>query len=198
MKTLNKEMAAVRQRPLRLMQFGEGNFLRAFVDYMVDISNEKGVSDIGIAVVKPIPFGNLERFRQQDNLYTVILRGQMDGKVVNDARIVTSIQKTIDAYESYGELVETACLESLQIIISNTTEAGIVFDADDRFESEPPSTYPGKLAKLLFERFQKFEGDAGKGLAIIPCELIEHNGDRLHDCVNQYISLWGLGETFRN
>lgn len=198
MKTLNKEMAAVRQRPLRLMQFGEGNFLRAFVDYMVDISNEKGVSDIGIAVVKPIPFGNLERFRQQDNLYTVILRGQMDGKVVNDARIVTSIQKTIDAYESYGELVETACLESLQIIISNTTEAGIVFDADDRFESEPPSTYPGKLTKLLFERFQKFEGDAGKGLAIIPCELIEHNGDRLHDCVNQYISLWGLGETFRN
>ncbi len=197
MKTLNKEMAAARQHPLRLMQFGEGNFLRAFVDYMIDISNEKGVTDIGIAVVKPIPFGSLERFRHQDNLYTVILRGQMDGKVVNDARIITSVQKTIDAYESYGELVETACLESLQIVVSNTTEAGIVFDPEDRFACEPPSTYPGKLTKLLFERFRKFEGAADKGLVIIPCELIEHNGDRLHDCVNQYSSLWGLGEAFQ-
>lgn len=197
MKNLNRDMITAQQRPIRLMQYGEGNFLRAFVDYMVDIGNEKGVTDIGVAIVKPIAFGSLDRFREQDNLYTVVLRGQMDGKIVNDARTVTCVQKAVDCYEEYSAYAETGCLDTLRFIVSNTTEAGIVFDENDRFEATPPATYPGKLTKLLFERWKKFNGAADKGLIIIPCELIEHNGDKLHDCVNRFIDLWKLGTKFK-
>ncbi|WP_101909981.1 tagaturonate reductase [Marasmitruncus massiliensis] len=197
MKTMNKDLFTAKSRPIGVMQYGEGNFLRAFADYMIDIANEKGVTDLGIAIVKPIPFGSLDRFHEQDNLYTVVLRGQMDGKVINDARVITSVQKAVDAYSEYADYMETACLDTLKIVISNTTEAGIVFDETDKLESEPPVTYPGKLTKALYARFKKFAGAADKGLVIIPCELIEHNGDKLHTCVNQFIDLWKLGDDFK-
>ncbi len=197
MKTMNKDLFAAKSRPIGVMQYGEGNFLRAFADYMIDIANEKGVTDLGIAIVKPILFGNLDRFHEQDNLYTVVLRGQMDGKVINDARVITSVQKVVDAYGEYADYMETSCLDTLKIVISNTTEAGIVFDETDKLESKPPVTYPGKLTKSLYARYKKFSGAADKGLVIIPCELIEHNGDKLHTCVNQFIDLWKLGEDFK-
>lgn len=197
MQRLTTAMVSKSCRPIRVLQFGEGNFLRAFVDYMIDIANEKGVTDCGIAIIKPIPFGSLERFAQQDNLYTVVLRGQQNGKVVSDARIVTSVEETVDCYSNYSRMEELACLDTLQIVVSNTTEAGIVFDSTDRFDLEPPTSYPGKLTKLLYRRFQAFSGASNKGLVIIPCELIEHNGDQLHNCVNRFIDLWGLGEPFR-
>ncbi len=197
MKTLNKDLVAAPSRPIRVIQFGEGNFLRAFVDYMIDIANEKGLADMGVAIVKPIAFGSLERFREQDNLFTVILRGQMDGKVVNDARVITCVQQAVDAYGDYSDYAAIGSLDTLKIVISNTTEAGIVFDAADRFENTPPETYPGKLTKLLYERFTKFSGAPDKGLILIPCELIEHNGDKLHACVDQYIDLWKLGGAFK-
>ena len=197
MKNLNKDMAKKVSRPIAVMQYGEGNFLRAFVDYMIDIANEKGVTDMGIAIVKPITFGSLERFDAQDNLYTVVLRGRQDGKTVNDARIVTSVEEAVDAYTQYDRYMEIGCLDTLKIIVSNTTEAGIVFDETDKFESTPPTTYPGKLTKVLYERFKKFNGAADKGVIIIPCELIEHNGDKLSDCVNKFIDLWKLGEDFK-
>lgn len=197
MQALNKSLVEKSPRPIRVLQFGEGNFLRAFVDYMIDIANENGATDSGIAIVKPIPFGSLERFDQQDNLYTVVLRGQQNGRVVSDARVVTSVEETVDCYTNYHRLEELAGLDTLQIVVSNTTEAGIVFDSTDQFDREPPSSYPGKLTKLLYRRFRAFSGALDKGLVIIPCELIEHNGDQLHHCVEQLIDLWGLGEDFR-
>lgn len=197
MKTLNKQLVTAAARPIRVMQFGEGNFLRAFVEYMIDVANEKNVTDLGVAIVKAVPFGSLERFHEQDNLYNVVLRGQMDGKVVNDARVITCVQQAVDAYTEYDAYVALGLLDTLQIIISNTTEAGIVYDATDRFEAAPPATFPGKLTKLLFERYTKFAGAPDKGLIIIPCELIEHNGTKLLTCVNQFIDLWSLGDAFK-
>lgn len=194
---LNSSMVTRTERPVKVMQFGEGNFLRAFVDWMIDIGNEKGVFNSNIAIVKPIAFGSLERFDKQDNLYTVELRGMEDGKTVEADRVVTSIAKTIDPFTDYAAY-EALCLsEELRFVVSNTTEAGIVFDESDRFELTPPATFPGKLTKLLYQRFQKFSGAADKGLIMIPCELIDNNGAELRRCVLKFVDLWQLGDAFK-
>ncbi len=181
--------------PIRLVQFGEGNFLRAFVDYMVDRANEAGIMDCGIAVVKPIEFGSLERFEKQDNLYTVNLRGKLDGEVINSSHVVTSIEKTVDIYSDPDSYMELSRLETLRFVVSNTTEAGIVLDLNDKIDGIP-STYPGKLTKFLFERFNCFGGDKSKGLILLPVELIENNGGKLKECVLALANAWGLGAQF--
>lgn len=197
MDTLSRKIKEVPSHPIRVVQFGEGNFLRAFADYMIDVANEKGVTDMGVAVVKPIQFGSLELFEKQDNLYTVVLRGQQDGKTVNDARLVTCVEKAVDAFNQYDEYAALAKLDTLKIVISNTTEAGIVFDPADKMELNPPLTFPGKLTKMLYERYQAFSGSEDKGLVIIPCELIEHNGDKLRECVLRLIDTWKLDAGFK-
>jgi tagaturonate reductase len=196
MKTLNKEITKAIERPVRVLQYGEGNFLRGFVDEMIDIANEKGVFHGNIAIVKAIPYGSLDAFREQEGQYTLSLRGIENGqpKVVN--RIITSIADAVGAYEDYEAYAAYGKLDSLRFIVSNTTEAGIVFDEADLFEAKPPKTFPGKLTKLLYERFVFFQGDREKGLIIIPCELIENNGGTLRQCVISYAKLWKLGEDF--
>lgn len=181
--------------PIRLVQFGEGNFLRAFVDYMVDRANEAGIMDCGIAVVKPIEFGSLERFLKQDNLYTVNLRGKLDGEVINSSHIVTSIEKTVDIYSDPDSYMELSRLDTLRFVVSNTTEAGIVLDLNDKIDGIP-ATFPGKLTKFLFERFNCFGGDKSKGLIILPVELIENNGGKLKECVLALVEAWNLGKEF--
>lgn len=196
MKSLNKEMIQKKEHPIRVVQFGEGNFLRAFVDYMIDVANEAGMFDGSIAIVKPISFGNLEGFQKQDNLYTVVLRGKENGQTVNDSRIVTSVAKAIDCKEDYEEYMGLAHLESLRFVVSNTTEAGIVLDKNDSMDGLP-ATYPGKLAKFLYERYTAFSGDMKKGLIILPVELIENNGGKLKECVLALCDCWELPETFK-
>lgn len=197
MKKINEVHKRV-SRDIKVVQFGEGNFLRAFVDYMIDVANEKGAFNGSVAIVKPISFGDLNRFHAQDNLYTVCLRGIKDGKTSVENRVVTSVEKVVDCYKEYNDFAALARLESVQFIVSNTTEAGIVYDETDRFELTPPQTYPGKLTKFLFERFQAFHGDMQKGLVILPVELIENNGGKLKECVLNYIKLWNLGDDFKN
>lgn len=197
MKQLNKEMVNVVKRPVKVLQFGEGNFLRAFVDYMFDICNEKGLFDGSIVLAKPIEFGSLEKFGEQDNIYTVSLRGRVDGEAKVQNRIITSVSDTVGVYEEYDRFMEYARLDTLRYIVSNTTEAGIVFDADDKFEACPPKTYPGKLTKFLYERYNAFDGAQDKGLVILPVELIDDNGIELERCVNEFITLWKLPEAFR-
>ena len=191
-----KEKAIKKEYPIKVMQFGEGNFLRAFVDYMIDILNEKGIFNGSIAIVKPISFGNLDMFKEQDNLYTVLLRGKENGKVVNDSRIITSVSKVLDCAEDYNEYVSLAKLDTLRFIVSNTTEAGIVLDKDDSFDGLP-STYPGKLTKFLYERFNAFSGAEDKGLIILPVELIEENGKKLKECVLALCDAWNLSKEFK-
>lgn len=191
-----KDKAFKTERPIKVMQFGEGNFLRAFVDYMIDIANEKGAFNGSIAIVKPISFGNLEAFKEQDNLYTVVLRGKESGKVVNDSRIITSISKVLDCRDGYDEYISLAHLDTLRFVVSNTTEAGIVLDPNDTFEGLP-DTYPGKLTKFLYERYTAFDGAQDKGLIILPVELIEENGKRLKECVLALADIWNLPQDFK-
>ncbi|MBR4981752.1 MAG: tagaturonate reductase [Lachnospiraceae bacterium] len=198
MNTLNKNLTNPVDRPIKVVQFGEGNFLRGFVDYMIDIANEKGLFDGSIVLIKPIEFGSLENFHKQDCQYTVSLRGMVDGeaKVLN--RRITSVKDAVDSYHEYDKYMDLATIATLRFVVSNTTEAGIVFDDSDKFDAAPPKTFPGKLTKFLYHRFETFKGDMEKGLVMLPVELIDDNGIMLKKCVMQFIELWNLSDEFKN
>lgn len=197
MERLSKEIIDAEKRPVKVLQFGEGNFLRAFTDYMFDICNEKGLFDGSIVIVKPRQGGSLETFKEQDNLFTVSLRGRVNGEPSVTNRVVTCAFDSIEAHKDYEKLVEYACLDSLRYVVSNTTEAGIVFDGLDSFEACPPKAFPAKVAKLLYERFKAFNGDTSKGLVFLPVELIDDNGPELKYCIEKYIELWQLPKAFK-
>ena len=185
--------------PIKVVQFGEGNFLRAFADWMIDILNEKASYNAGVAVVQPIEHGLVNILEQQDGLYHLLMRGLLDGKVKNEKRLITCIQRTINPFTDLNAFFELAKGANLSIIISNTTEAGIGFDPDDTpGEHKLAKTFPGKLTQLLLKRYQFFDGSASAGLGIIPCELIDRNGDKLKHAVLQYAGLWKLPAGFTN
>lgn len=198
MEQISRKMTGKKERPVKVLQFGEGNFLRAFVDYMIDIANESGEFDGDIVLVKPIEFGNLDRFHQQECQYTVQLRGIVDGEAKRINRVVTSVADAVDAYGEYEKYAAYAKLDTLRFIVSNTTEAGIVYDASDRLEMMPPKSYPGKLCKFLYERYQAFSGAMDKGLVMLPVELIDDNGIHLKECVLKQAENWGLEAGFVN
>ena len=187
-----------REKPNKtvIAQFGEGNFLRAFCDHMIDIANEKGVFAGGVAIIKPISLGNLDALREQNLQYNVILRGLENGEKVVGHRLVSCITEAIDPFSDYAAYENLAKNADLRFVISNTTEAGIVFDATDDYESKPANTFPGKLTQFLYTRFTHFDGDTTKGLIVLPCELIEKNGAKLRECVMQYSTLWNLPSEF--
>lgn len=193
---LISECVCPTERPIKVAQFGEGNFLRAFADWMIDIANEKGIYDGNIAIIKPTSRGNLDRFERQNNLYTVYLRGKKNGSVYNESRIIRSVSESINCYTNYPAFAALAALPTLRVVISNTTEAGIFFDPSDRFDRKPPESYPGKLTQFLFLRYQAFAGDPTKGLVILPVELLEDNGKILKDCVFKLAALWKLDSKF--
>lgn len=184
------------ERPIRILQFGEGNFLRAFVDYMIDIANESGFFNGNIAIVKPRPFGSIEAFAKQDNMYTVVLRGKENGSTVNSSRIITSVSEVLGCESHYERFMELAKEEALRFIVSNTTEAGIVLDTSDNFDGLP-HTYPGKLTKWLYMRFSAFSDSDNKGVIILPAELIENNGGKLRECVLALCDIWKLPTKFK-
>ena len=184
MQRLNKSITHAVDRPVKVMQFGEGNFLRAFVDYIFDVTNEKTDFNGGVVIVKPIEFGTLERFHDQECQYTLQLRGFVDGQPKEITRQITSVVDAVAAIEDYDKYIEYGTSETLRFIVSNTTEAGIVFDETDNDpNARPPKTYPGKLTQLLYKRYQKFNGAADKGLILLPCELIADNGIELKKCI---------------
>lgn len=197
MEILGKEMTGKKERPVRVVQFGEGNFLRAFVDYMIDIANEQGKFDGDIVLIKPIEFGSLEHFHRQGCQYTVSLRGIVDGQAKVCNRQITSVADAVDSYGEFHKFMKLAELDTLRFVVSNTTEAGIVFDAEDWFELEPPRSFPGKLTKFLYRRYEAFQGDRDRGLVMLPVELIDDNGVMLKKCVMQLIDRWSLGDGFR-
>lgn len=183
-------------RPIRIAQFGEGNFLRAFADWMIDIANESGDFCGNVAIIKPRAHGDLDAFTAQECLYTVQLRGVgPDGQPQVSSRVVRSIGAAINPYRDAQALWALAQSEELRFVISNTTEAGIEFRADDPFPGEGLSlTFPGKLTQLLLARFGHFSG--GHGLIMLPTELNDRNGDMLRDCVLRYCRAWNLGDAF--
>lgn len=196
MDRLSAAMSPAAARPVKVLQFGEGNFLRAFVDYFIDIANEKTDFNGAVVLVKPIPFGSLDMFHAQDCRYTVLLRGLVDGAPVEQSRLVTSVADAVDAYGEYAKYAEYAKCETLRFIVSNTTEAGIVLKEDDDFAACPPVSFPGKLCKFLYERAEHFDYAQDKGLIMLPVELIDDNGIMLKKCVKEMAKIWHLGDRF--
>ncbi|MBO4935953.1 MAG: tagaturonate reductase [Alistipes sp.] len=186
-KALNGQSVERTPHPIKILQFGEGNFLRAFVDWQVDIANEMGIMDAGIAICKPRPNssqkrGTIEVLKGQDCLYHTYLEGVKDKKPMKEVRLIKSVQCAINPYEEYDKYEQIILSPELKIVISNTTEAGIRYEEDD-LSALPPKSYPAKVAALLYKRFKHFAGDPTKGLCVICCELIEDNGSTLHEYV---------------
>ncbi len=185
------------KKPIKVLQFGEGNFLRAFTDWMLDIINEKTDFNAGIQIIQPIKNGMGELINAQDGLYHVLLEGIENSKKIQTFRLITCVNGVTNPYEDYSAYLALGENPDLEFIISNTTEAGIEFNSEDKNFSIPPKTFPGKLTALLYHRFRHFNSSPPKGLTILPCELIENNGLKLKECVLQYIELWSLPESFK-
>ena len=176
----------------RIIQFGEGGFLRSFVDVFVNKMNEQGLYDGKVVVVQPIAKGLIPVLNEQKGEYHQFLRGIEDGKVINDCIHVKSISRGVDPYTDYAEYLKLAKNPDMRVIISNTTEAGIEYLGTESITDAPPKSFPAKLTALLYERFQ-----AGlPGFIILSCELIDNNGKELLDCVLKYAKLWNLSEKF--
>ena len=181
--------------PEKVLQFGEGNFLRAFVNYWFDLANEKAGWNGKCVLVQPIAPGLAKMINEQEGLYTLYLRGSQNGQKVDDKRVISSVSRCLNPYEEDGfaQMLEVAASDDLEIIVSNTTEAGIVYDPACQLTDRPCSSFPGKLTQVLYHRYQ-----AGKkGILMLACELIDNNGKELLKCVNQYIDQWGLEDAFR-
>ena len=196
MKTLSRRIIPTHSYPERVIQFGEGNFLRAFANWMIHEMNKKAGFDSGVVVVQPIAHGLTKILNNQDGLYTLYLNGIKNGKAVSEYQIIDCIQRAINPYENYLFYLANAENPDLRFVISNTTEAGIAYHKDDQLEDAPQKSYPGKLTALLYKRFQFFKGASDKGLIILPCELIDRNGDNLKKIILQCAVDWELGTAF--
>ena len=181
--------------PEKVLQFGEGNFLRAFVDYWFDVSNEKVGWNGKCVLVQPIAGGLSKLINEQEGLYTLYLRGNENGQKVDRKRVISSVSRCLNPYEKadFDAMMEVAVSDDLEYVVSNTTEAGIVYDPACQLNDRPCAYFPGKLTQVLYHRYQ-----AGKkGILMLACELIDNNGKELLRCVNRYIDQWGLEEGFR-
>jgi len=177
----------------KILQFGEGNFLRGFVDYFVHLLNERCAFDGSVIVVQPIKEGRVADLNRQNGVYNLFLRGCVAGEEIVQHTEVHSISRGIDLYADYAAFLETAGIETLRFIVSNTTEAGIEYIADDVYSTiEPPKSYPAKLTVFLYERFKQ----SLPGFILFPCELIDNNADELLDCVSKHAKMWDLGDDF--
>ena len=184
-------------RPERVIQFGEGGFLRAFCDWMIDKTNEATDMDAGVVIVQPIERGMIGMLNEQDGLYTQILRGVVDGKAQKDTRIIQCVKRGLSPYEDFEGYLALAHNKDMRFIISNTTEAGIVYTGKDSFDDKPQASFPGKLTRLLYERFTAFGGAKGTGFILLPCELIDYNGRNLKECCLKTAEQWGLSAEFK-
>jgi len=181
--------------PEKVLQFGEGNFLRAFVNYWFDVSNEKAGWNGKCVLVQPIAQGLTKLINEQDGLYTLYLRGTENGEKVDRKRVISSVSRCLNPYEAegYEEMMKVAVSDDLEYVVSNTTEAGIVYDPSCQMSDLPCSSFPGKLTQVLYKRWQAGKG----GLVILSCELIDNNGKELLKCVDQYVDQWGLEAEFK-
>ena len=197
MRELNRQTAGKRIYPERIIQFGEGNFLRAFVDWIIQKMNDQVEFNSSVVVVQPIEHGMVDRLQAQDCLYHVNLQGLDKGEKVDSLTRIDVISRALNPYTEFDAFLKLAEQPEVRFVVSNTTEAGIAFDPACRLEDRPAASYPGKLTQLLYHRYQTFQGDRSKGLIIFPCELIFLNGHKLKETIEQYIDLWQLGAEFK-
>ncbi|MCM1298251.1 MAG: tagaturonate reductase [[Eubacterium] siraeum] len=198
MKDLNRSSHETVKRPIKIMQFGEGNFLRAFVDWILQDLNDKQVINSNVVVVQPMPMGRVKELAAQDGLYTLCLEGIDKGEKVQSRNIIDVLGDFVNPFEEYDRFLSYGKSEELEIVISNTTEAGIALDSTDTDLTKCPKSFPGKLLALLKARYDRFNGDMSKGLAIIPCELIDHNGDELKRVLTELAEINKMDKEFIN
>lgn len=169
--------------------------MRGFIDWQIHKLNEE--TDFkGSAVVVPPRRGSIETLNEQDGLYTLYLEGFQEGREIRESTVITALSRGISDYEHYDEFMAVADQPDLRFVFSNTTEAGISFMEEDRLSDRPQKSFPGKLTAFLYRRYLTFNGSEQKGLVMIPCELLDDNGDKLKEIVPRYADLWGLEKGF--
>jgi tagaturonate reductase len=194
---LNREAAEIPQsRPVKVLQFGGGNFLRGFADWIIDVLNEKTDFNGAIDIVTSVTPGTAEQINEQQGLYYLVQQGNKNGKAFSETRLITSVNRAINPAKDLDQFLVSAKNPDLRFVISNTTESGIAFEATDLSVDTLPKSFPGKLTVLLYHRFKQFKGSSDKTLIIIPCELIEKNGDTLKEVVLRYVAHWNLSNEF--
>ena len=197
MERLNRTSAPQAKRyPEKVIQFGEGNFLRAFIEWIIWNTNKRTAFNGSVVVVQPIEKGMVDCLNEQDGLYHLNLQGLQNGEPVDSIDLIDVISRGLNPYRDFDAFMALASQPELRFVISNTTEAGIAFDPSCKLDDKPAASYPGKLTQLLYRRWQIFKGDLSKGFIIFPCELIFENGKHLKECIRQYIDLWELGPDF--
>jgi tagaturonate reductase len=189
---------AMRSSPVKILQIGEGNFLRGFFDWMIQSCRNQGLYDGSIAVTQPRPSGkvHIDKLNQQDGIYTLMIRGIEAGSRVERLEKIAVFNRMLDPYTEWSAFLELADRPDLEVVVSNTTEAGLVYSPEQLLEDQPIISFPGKLTAFLYRRFRQFAGAADKGLILLPCELIERNGDELKRIVLQHSMDWGLPPAF--
>ncbi len=176
----------------KIIQFGEGGFLRGFVDWIVQLTNESSDFNAGVVVVQPIEKGMCKMLEAQGCKYTHVMRGLRDGVPTVDKKYIDVITRTVEPYEDFSEYLALADNPDFRFVVSNTTESGIAFNAEDTQEAAPSVTFPAKVTLLLKRRY-----DAGlPGFIFLPCELIDKNGATLKKYVLDYVKLWGMDDDF--
>jgi tagaturonate reductase len=182
--------------PEKVVQIGEGNFLRAFVDWMLHKMNKEGFFKGRAVVVQPIEKGRVSNINEQDGLYTLYLRGIENDEEINKKEVITTISRGIESSNQWDEYLKLAENPEIEFVVSNTTEAGIAYNENDKLSDKPPESYPGKLTAYLYRRYQTFNGDPNKGMIIIPVELIDRNGDNLKSIILKLAEDWNLEAGF--
>lgn len=178
------------------IQFGEGNFLRAFVDYCIQILNDKTSFSGKVDIIQPLPKGMIEKLKIQNGKYNLFHEGVIQGNIIRDRMQINCVKQMNNPYQEFDQFLELAENENLTFVFSNTTEAGIILDTKDQFTDRPPRSFPGKLTRLLHQRYKTFNGDPSKVLHIIPSELIEQNGTKLKKIILELSKIWKLEDHF--
>ncbi len=199
MKQLNRTNTAINKTlPLKVMQFGGGNFIRAFTDWMIEVLNEQTDFNGGVVIVKPTEQGDYQVLKSQDGLFTVVLDGIKNGNLMTEKKVVSCVTEVINPYTEWNNYLALANDANIRFITSNTTEAGIRFNPEDTFKDSPPKEFPAKLTIWLYQRFQYFKGDKTNGCILLPLELVENNGLVLKEVILKYSEYWKLGNDFKD
>lgn len=193
---LGAAVVARPDRPERVLQFGTGALVRGLPDALIDEANARGLFDGSVVLVGSTGSGRAAAFGEQEGCYTLLVRGLRDGDPVDEARVVTAVSRALAASGEWSAVLDVAQSPDLRLVVSNTTEVGITDDADDRQELDPPRSFPGKLTAVLAARFEALGDTPEAALIVLPCELIEGNGDRLRQIVLAHAERWSLGDDF--
>ncbi len=183
---------------IRVLQFGQGNFLRGFFDWQLDILNACSDGDFGVVVVRPTSRSKAPLLDKQGGCYSTVLRGlDAQGQLQTQVRKITCVQRELDLAVHFADYLALAHSPDILWVVSNTTEAGIVVGDSERYADQPPLSFPAKLTRWLHERYTYFQGNTTKGVVLLPCELIEANGPALRTAVRHYCTLWQLAPEFQ-